>query len=251
MLIFPDLPDFSCEKQEIQGKVQAEKKHVDGYDDLYGGAVACDAVVGDGEAARTGGGKTDGHALVQSHAGNLETNDLKGDQTEVHSVQDLVGLTQPGDQLAGGGTGHFRPHHVHRTGFTVGNDGRDKYKDAHASDDVSGASPEENASWQRFDLGKNGRTGGGESGNRLKETGNVVSEAAVDEEGEGAESTQYQPDEGNGNVAFPRIEGSLLRRDQAERNACHDKNSDGDEERYGRLSVQQRDCRHQHQHGSF
>ena len=90
----------ALKQKEVQAEVQGEEQGEDGDDDLSGGiTVGAHTEIAVGEAAGAGGGKGVNEGIIQRQTADLQQNDLRQREGEVHLIEDLGGLRLLGHQL--------------------------------------------------------------------------------------------------------------------------------------------------------
>ena len=193
--------------QEIQSEVDREQQHEHRDDDVNDRvAVGTHTGVSVGEAAGAGGGERVDKAVIQGHTGQLQQCDLSQRHNAVHGVQDLGGLGLLGHQLGEDGAGSFRLGQVVGADAQGGQKRRGQHQHAHAAQPVGEGSPEQNAVGHRLNIGQNGGTGGGETGDGLKKAVHEGIEAAGEEKGQRAHHAGGQPDKADTAKTLPGVE---------------------------------------------
>ncbi len=155
-------------EQIVYVKVHTAKYHKYRKYDLYRHRIAADARIENAEPAGPHCRKRKYDRIVQTHAGDQQTDDLQGGNGNINAIEELRRSLYFRHEFPHRRARTFRTHQMHIITARKRQYRNDQHKHAHAADPVRKKSPELYALRQIFHIRQNAAAGGRQSRYRFK-----------------------------------------------------------------------------------
>ena len=207
-----DLPEAADQQEVVKIEVDAEEQHKDANHN-----IKIDVVIGPhaqipiAEAACARGAERMNAGIKQRHPSQKQQDDLNHRHSQINAIEDFCSVAHTAHQLAHRRPRHFRPKQMHSMSVGHRQHGHHEHQHAHAADPMGKAAPKENTLPQRFHRGQDGGPGGGEAGDRLKESVDKIRNIPGNHKRQRAEQRHTHPSQRHHREAVPGIKGGLFR----------------------------------------
>ena len=205
-----DLLPVSAQQEVVCIEVDAEHQDEHSDDRLHERRVAGAAVVPDTEPSGPRTAESDTDCIKQRHAREQEKDDLRDGECEVDRVQYFGRVPHARHKLAHGGPRALRAHETHVVSAGHGKDRKNKDDDAHTSDPVGKAAPEQAGVAERLHVAEYTRSRRCKAGGGLKDRVGEVRYIARRNKGERPQDTENEPAQTDDRESLPGIEHMAL-----------------------------------------